>query len=115
MDEARGPEKGVAFMTSCRDRWLKTLYGVHLTWHLMLFYLGGCGHLWLKYVYALNIWYSLLTIVWYGTKQPKMHPVLMIFVGNACFYKINLTYQSSLAPYTVHTKMSYMYVCVFCT
>ena len=52
MDEARGPEKGVAFMTSCRDHWLKTLYGVHLTWHLMLFYLGGCGHLWLKYVYV---------------------------------------------------------------
>ena len=40
MEEDRGPERGIEFLTSSREHWQDSVLAIHLYWHLSLYYLG---------------------------------------------------------------------------
>ena len=39
-EEVHEAEKGVEFLTTTREDWRGSVYEVHITWHLALYYLG---------------------------------------------------------------------------
>ena len=43
LEETRPAEDGVQFLSGSRSDWSDTTYNNHLTWHLTLYHLGGCG------------------------------------------------------------------------
>ena len=46
LEETRPAEDGVQFLSGSRSDWSDTTYNNHLTWHLTLYHLGGCGLVW---------------------------------------------------------------------
>ena len=40
IEEERNTEQGVEFLVTTRENWQDSLLGIHLTWHLTLYYLG---------------------------------------------------------------------------
>ena len=43
IEETKEAGEGVEFLTGSRGDWSDTVYNNHLTWHLTLYHLGGCG------------------------------------------------------------------------
>jgi tetratricopeptide (TPR) repeat protein len=43
IEETKEAGEGVEFLTGSRGDWSDTVYNNHLTWHLTLYRLGGCG------------------------------------------------------------------------
>ena len=45
MEEERGAEIGIEFLTSHRNDWKDSILSRHIAWHLMLYYLGKLFHM----------------------------------------------------------------------